>query len=113
MSKYHAVVGIGTRNGNIVMATVENRYQGKHRGTRYPLFASRAVPGCGRTRADDARRRCDQQMKNGLAKEPVPLVENKVGLEVLMNSYLEASWAKLMTAMLHDFGIKVLTERIQ
>ena len=27
-----------------------------------------------------------KQMKNGLAKEGVPLVENKVGLELLMNS---------------------------
>jgi hypothetical protein len=95
------------------MATVENRYLGKHPGvprTPYLLivqvYDSQGVAQMMRVVG------ITKQTKDRLDKERVPLVETDADIEGLMNEYFETSWAQLQEGVNKGSGIKPLSNLI-
>jgi phosphoribosylaminoimidazole carboxylase (NCAIR synthetase) len=112
VSRSYGVVGPGPLTGNIVMATVENRYLGKHGvpDTPYLLIVQvHDVQGFTQmTRVVGITK----QTKNRFDKEGVPLIETNAHLEARLKEHFEASWAQLQECFHEGSGIKPLSNLI-
>jgi hypothetical protein len=104
VSRNYAVVGPGPLTGNIVMAIVENRYLGKHKGVpRTPyLLIVQVHDAQGFTRMTRVVG-ITKQTKNHFDKEGIPSC---------LKEHFEASWAQLRECSHEGSEIKPISNLV-
>jgi hypothetical protein len=111
--KNYAVVGPGPVTGNIVMATVENRYRGKHPGVpRTPyLLLVQVLDAQGFTEMTRVVG-ITKQARDRFDKEAVPFIETSTNIEDRLNEHFKTAWAQQQQCFQEGYDVKPLSNLI-
>jgi hypothetical protein len=111
---HYAIVGPGASTGNIVLATVENRYRGKQPGvpdTPYLLLVQ-VLDEQGFTEMTRVIG-ITKQIRDRLDKEAIPFVETSANIEMRLNEHFKVAWAQFQQCFQEGYNFKPLSNLVQ